>query len=104
MDTNVSLLSFGMKPGAFDRGEGPIVSGMGGKESARGLAKNEFGVDPERREDGSRERRCPNHDRRRVRTSRFRGVQETVVAHGEEREKTKGHPFGYPVRSTTLRL
>ena len=25
-----------------------------------------------------------------------------VSAHGTEREKTKGYPFGYPVRSTTL--
>ena len=29
MDTNVSLLSFGMKPGAFDRGEGLIESDDG---------------------------------------------------------------------------
>ena len=25
-----------------------------------------------------------------------------VFAHGAEREKTKGYPFGCPVRSTTL--
>ena len=27
-----------------------------------------------------------------------------VSAHGTEREKTTGYPFGYPVRSTTLKV
>ena len=91
-----------MKPGAFDRGEGLIESDDGffheawGPGNRQGAGEKRIRGRAERREDRSRKRRCPNHDRRRARTSRFRGVQETVVAHGEEREKTKGYPFGCP--------
>lgn len=73
MDSNAFLLSFGMKPEDFDRTEGPIESDDGfvyeawearkspgvGEERVRGRA--------EQRKDGSRERCCPRHDRRRVR-------------------------------------
>ena len=50
----------------------------------------------EQREDRSRERRRPNHDRRGVRVSKFREVQEAVSAHEVEREKMKGAPAWMP--------
>ena len=77
MDSNAFLLSFGMKPGAFDRGEGLIESDDGffheawGPGNRQGAGEKRIRGRAERREDRSRERRRPNHSRCRVRVSRF---------------------------------